>query len=370
MLETLGWIALGATLMPAYRAATARSEATRAALLTVLAMAAALATLASVDETAWIALAQEDATVEWATVLAFGLAALGFVRTLRKERGALHATATLLLAAFCVVVAGEEISWGQRLLGFKPPDVFLERNFQQELNLHNVLMDERGLGFAIESRHLVIAIALGYGLVGPWIVSRPRFAALAPLAPPLALAPIFVAVVAAQLAYAVELTGEGAELVLGLGFLAAALLACERSRRRTVAWLVGCLVGGWLVSIGVSRIVFGSDHDGARVAAAELDVLAREVVAGATPKLARKNIHKRVFTSVVDGYLRLERPRTDRHGYYLDPWNNPYWIAFDRRSRRGFVYSFGPNRRRDLSTRDLARAPGDDVVVSFSIPVH
>ena len=76
----------------------------------------------------------------------------------------------MLLALFCLGVAGEEISWGQRLFGFKPPDVFLERNYQQELNLHNVLMKDTGLGFALASKHLVMAIALGYGLLWPLLV--------------------------------------------------------------------------------------------------------------------------------------------------------------------------------------------------------
>lgn len=365
MLETLAWIAVGATLIPAHRAARAR-PGTLAALVTVEAIAVVLALVAAFHAPTWLTIAQEDGPVEWATFVAFVLAAAWFVVVVRKRgSGWLFTTACLLLAAFCLVVAGEEISWGQRLFGFKPPDVFLERNFQQELNLHNVLMDERGLGFQLESKHLVMVIALGFGVVWPWIVKR--VPALAPLAPPFALAPIFVGIVAVQLAYAIELTGEGAELITGLGFFAAALVAAETPARRTIGLLASALIAGWLLSFAIARILFASDEEGTQLATAELAQLETDLRAGATPKLARKSIHKRVFTAVRDGYLRLDRPRTDRHGYYLDPWNNPYWIHYDRKLKRGAIYSFGPNRRRDVTVRDPSSDAGDDILVRFEL---
>jgi len=51
-----------------------------------------------------------------------------------------------------------------------------------------------------------------------------------------------------------------------------------------------------------------------------------------------------------------------RATYFLDPWNSPYWIrircdALDRPSG-AFVYSFGPNRRRESGEGGPA---GDDV---------
>lgn len=370
MFETLAWIAVGATLIPAHRAAR-QQAGTFAALVTVEAIAVALALLATFHAPTWLTIAQEDGPVEWATFVAFVMAAAWFVLVVRKRgTGWLFTIACLLLAAFCLVVAGEEISWGQRLFGFKPPDVFLERNFQQELNLHNVLMDERGLGFQLESKHLVMAIALGFGVVWPWIVQRERFASLAPLAPPFSLAPIFVGIVAVQLSYAIELTGEGAELVTGLGFFAAALVASATPARRTIMWLAGSLVFGWVLSFAIARVLFASDEEGTRLATAEIAQLEAEVRAGMTPKLSRKTIHKRVFTAVRDGYLRLDRPRTDRHGYYLDPWNNPYWIHYDRKTKRGAIYSFGPNRRRDVAVRDPSSDAGDDVLLRFAFPAR
>jgi hypothetical protein len=41
-------------------------------------------------------------------------------------------------AAACFLVAGEEVSWGQRLLGMGTPEALAEVNVQGETNLHNI----------------------------------------------------------------------------------------------------------------------------------------------------------------------------------------------------------------------------------------
>ena len=49
-----------------------------------------------------------------------------------------------------------------------------------------------------------------------------------------------------------------------------------------------------------------------------------------------------------------------RADFFIDPWNSPYWIRHkckDKR-RRVFVYSFGPNRRRDSTAWEIL---GDDI---------
>jgi hypothetical protein len=377
MFDALVWIVLGATLLPAHRAARNASRAQLAALVTVEVIALAMCVLAGSSERTWSAVAQEDGIVEWATFLAFVIAAGYLVVVVRRVAPSWwYQGACLLLAAFCLVVAGEEISWGQRLFGFKPPDVFLERNFQQELNLHNVLMNERGLGFALESKHLVMAIVLGFCVVWPMLVRHKRLEVLAPLAPPFSLAPLGIGVLAAELTYKVELTGEGAELIAGLIFLASALVAVRPRPRNVVLWLAAPLIGGVFLSTVMTRIMFGSDEAGTRTAAAELALLQLDVVVGGTDKLLDKNVHKRVYTSTRDGYLDLaggtflegQHARHDRRGYFLDPWNNPYWVYYNKKTRTGAVYSFGANRRRDVVIRDADSDPGDDVIVRFAIP--
>ena len=44
----------------------------------------------------------------------------------------------LLVTLACVYFAGEEISWGQQLLGWETPELFKKINDQHETNLHNM----------------------------------------------------------------------------------------------------------------------------------------------------------------------------------------------------------------------------------------
>lgn len=44
----------------------------------------------------------------------------------------------LLLGLFFIVCAGEEISWGQRIFGWKTPDELKKDNAQGEINIHNL----------------------------------------------------------------------------------------------------------------------------------------------------------------------------------------------------------------------------------------
>ena len=44
----------------------------------------------------------------------------------------------LLLALVLFIGAGEELSWGQHMFGFEPPDAIAKHNRQGELNIHNL----------------------------------------------------------------------------------------------------------------------------------------------------------------------------------------------------------------------------------------
>jgi hypothetical protein len=59
---------------------------------------------------------------------------------LRREPGALpgQRLGHLLLGLLFFVAFGEELSWGQHLLGFSTPDVVGELNRQDEFNIHNL----------------------------------------------------------------------------------------------------------------------------------------------------------------------------------------------------------------------------------------
>jgi hypothetical protein len=55
--------------------------------------------------------------------------------------------ALLALAVLCLFAAGEEISWGQRLLGYGTPEGIRSVNEQGELNVHNLAGVESWFGY-------------------------------------------------------------------------------------------------------------------------------------------------------------------------------------------------------------------------------
>ena len=73
----------------------------------------------------------------------------------------------VLLCAGIFFIIGEEISWGQRLLGWETPEKLKMMNKQNETNIHNI----HGIGDAIKWLHLVVG---AYGTFLPLIVWRYR----------------------------------------------------------------------------------------------------------------------------------------------------------------------------------------------------
>ena len=83
----------------------------------------------------------EDRIVEWTQVaLYLGTTVLAVVIAWdRLRRGYRVQAATWLLAAlFAIVIVGEEIAWGQRLLGLETPEILEEVNKQDEITFHNI----------------------------------------------------------------------------------------------------------------------------------------------------------------------------------------------------------------------------------------
>jgi hypothetical protein len=316
------------------------------------------------------ALMQEDRAVEWATVALFVVA--GVVRSYHAIRT--RHVFDALVGLFCLFVAGEEISWGQRLIGYTPPGVFLERNTQQEANLHNFADI-----FGRPKWMLIMALA-GYGLLLPALArttsARRLLDKLGATAPPVAVAPGFLAAIALLTWYPVTFTGEWVELLAGWLFLATAPLSPRAIAMTAAATLPAALAMTW-----VSAARRPADSSQVACARAEAGALVGDIVRGhaATPDLDQiGSIHKRVWGSVTAGFIddRLLRtfratscPGDDggestvaRRRYVVDPWGTAYWVAVTRNdesgARRVVVYSFGPNRRRDGEPGDTT---GDDV---------
>lgn len=86
----------------------------------------------------------EDSLVEYATVLPLIAAlfvAISYMLKLMARRSWMFLVCMLFAAVFSIFVAGEEISWGQRLFHIESSAYFKEHNAQQETNLHNMIID-------------------------------------------------------------------------------------------------------------------------------------------------------------------------------------------------------------------------------------
>lgn len=323
---------------------------------------------------------QEDEYMEWATFWVFLLGAVAAFAAAKKIRAANGGFPWYYygIGLFCFFVAMEEFSWGQRVFGYRPPVYFLEKNFQQELNIHNVT--DAGL------RKLVLLLAiLGYGIVLPLFgVFRPTRNLLKRIGivPASAwLIPAFFATCLLYLIYPWGYSGEWVELMYGGGILFS-LLPTLQPAARTAAGstrtMLMWLLSAWALSIGLGLVCGAAsrmqrDVHPATLQAAkdEVDAIRRDFESGRVK--TKCSLHKRLYTFVqqygqvglLDGafsQLQSQGLPEERAKYLIDPWNSPYWIIdyCDRQTgkRHVFVYSFGPDRNRDSTYTEIG---GDDV---------
>lgn len=130
-----------------------------------MAVLALVATLASIDVGLLRPLILEDGALEYSqfALLLAGAALLAItaVRWFRAGGGGIAIGGAMLLAAVAFfAAAGEEVSWGQRVLGLQTPPDWKAINEQSELNLHNV----RGVKGAMETwikRGVAMIVLLG-----------------------------------------------------------------------------------------------------------------------------------------------------------------------------------------------------------------
>ena len=87
-------------------------------------------------------LTREDGIFENLTALGFLITSVVFLVTGFRSRRVLalgrRAVFCWLLSAAFLVGVLEEISWGQRILRLKPPELLVQYNFQKEINIHNL----------------------------------------------------------------------------------------------------------------------------------------------------------------------------------------------------------------------------------------
>ncbi len=138
-------------------------------------------------------LTAEDLLLEWTQVLAMVAVAVLLAATavtLASRREWVWVAIFSLGALAAIVIVGEEISWGQRLLGIATPPALEEINIQGETNLHNL----RGV---ILSLNFISMVGAGLLTILPLVVAavRRRGRSIPPwtyrVVPPLALVTAF-----------------------------------------------------------------------------------------------------------------------------------------------------------------------------------
>ncbi len=143
--------------------------------LVAVALWAGLVVLFFLEPDFYIWLATEDALGENLTAIFYGLAGVFLLilpfRSSKRGWPLFHSYAlSSLLAIFFIFVAGEEISWGQRLFHIDTPDSLVEKNVQQELNFHNLEFFDRDSSILNQHTFLNLFI-LGFGVFIPLLNS-------------------------------------------------------------------------------------------------------------------------------------------------------------------------------------------------------
>jgi len=111
-------------------------------------------------------LSAEDRFVEYATAIALLTAAAiqaGKV-VLGNFRFPMYLGATLT-ALLLLFGAGEEVSWGQRIFNWESTEFFVERNAQEETNLHNLMIGDVKINKLIFGQLLTVALICYYLLM-------------------------------------------------------------------------------------------------------------------------------------------------------------------------------------------------------------
>lgn len=175
----------------------------------------------------------EDRFIEWVTFAGFFGGSVVLLRALPLATGRFARLYLAGLALFLFVCAGEEVSWGQRLLGFDTPEAIAEKNEQKEFNLHNLSLPISPLG-------IVAFILTVLGIVAPLAAWNrwPRWV------PALPVVPIFlVAEMVDQLPRFLK-----PPLDRAFGPVVALEFGLDSAEFKEMVWGIGCLLVALLLA--------------------------------------------------------------------------------------------------------------------------
>ncbi|HEY6795028.1 MAG TPA: hypothetical protein VI248_10150 [Kineosporiaceae bacterium] len=169
---------------------------------------AALAAVYVVRSRTFYWLLLEDHPVEWAqfALLVYSVLVAAFTAVRLARRGSRVALLLFAVALAAAVLAGEEISWGERVFSLVPPLAVSSNNLQGELTIHNMSID----GVQVDDLSKMVELTLALGAITLALLTRPARGALAgtwlrAVAPPLSTVPPF----AFMLGYQVFMIGAG-----------------------------------------------------------------------------------------------------------------------------------------------------------------
>ena len=199
----------------------------------------------------------EDQWGEYGTCAAFTLAAALLMSLLFFRAPHLHKVIWLVLGLTALFIAGEEISWGQRIFHYSTPDWLYQRNTQHEVTLHNIEGFRRLVNLDDVTGIAILgwcALCVFGGVLMPRIEDRVRNTGLPWI--PIPLLPIFFLVPYFFLARPVPHSREIGELALGV---AAALWSFDLLRRQVRTRCPPALfsVGGMLGVLALIALMAG-----------------------------------------------------------------------------------------------------------------
>lgn len=116
----------------------------------------------------------EDGLIENLTVLALltaSFTALIYRVNYAEGKGRWYKAMMVFVALAAFFVAGEEISWGQRIFDVESPGFFQANNAQQETNIHNMVVGGKKVNKIVFSQMLYGSVGLYLSLF-PYLYSR------------------------------------------------------------------------------------------------------------------------------------------------------------------------------------------------------
>jgi Ca2+/H+ antiporter len=118
----------------------------------------------------------EDGLIENLTVVALlvgSFTAVSYLTKYAEGKSRWYKRMMVLVALATFFVAGEEISWGQRIFNVESPEFFQANNAQQETNIHNMVVGGKKVNKIVFSQMLYGSVGLYLSLF-PYLYNRKR----------------------------------------------------------------------------------------------------------------------------------------------------------------------------------------------------